>query len=84
MFFRRARKVYDMLDNWKTVKDVALELRCSTKSARNILRSLIDMGLVEEKWVKQGLTSGRWIKVYRRVEQRREEKVRRARRWCYE
>jgi len=78
MFYRRARKVYDMLDGWKSAKDVAFGLRCSTRGARNILKFLVEKGLVEEKWVRQHVIKGRWVKVYRRAS--REEHLRCRRR----
>jgi predicted ArsR family transcriptional regulator len=65
MFYRRARKIYDLLDSkWRTAKDVALQLHCSVSTARNTLNFLVEHELAEVTWIK--LPYGDWAKGYRR------------------
>jgi predicted ArsR family transcriptional regulator len=65
MFYRRARRVYELLDwKWRTAKDIALELRCSVRTARNTLNFLVEKGLAEVTWIRTA--TGDWAKGYRR------------------
>jgi predicted ArsR family transcriptional regulator len=66
MFYRRARRILDLLDRkWRTAKEIALELRCSVKTARKTLDFLVEKGLAEVTRIR---TPGNWAKAYRRAD----------------